>query len=395
MSLATLVVVALGAVLAPVIAEILPVTVPVVVLEIVAGIVGGPVLGIAKADALLHSLAGLGMGFLFFLAGREIDLSRIAGRPLALAVGGWAMSLSIAFAVAAILERSGMAIPIEFVAVALCTTALGTLLPMMHDARLLPTPFGRHAVAAGISGELFPVILLSVLLTGRTDKPLAGALLIAFSVVAVACAFAAKRVRLPWLSALLGRSMRASSQLPVRLSMLLLVALAYLAEDLGLDVILGAFAAGMVVRLASGPDATVLEDKLEAIGFGFLVPVFFVTTGLTFDLDALTGDPTALLALPVFLLAVLVVRGAPALLYRRELDGRDRLGLALCSSTTLPLIVAITAIAQADGYMSSQMAAALVGAGMLSVLLFPALALAVRSRGAVSGPTPAHTPLGA
>jgi Kef-type K+ transport system membrane component KefB len=176
--------------------------------------------------------------------------------------------------------------------------------------------------------------------------------------------------------------MHATSQLPVRACMLLLVALVYLAEDLGLDVILGAFAAGMLVGLATrerGASA-VLGHKLEAIGFGFLVPVFFIVSGVTFDLDALTGDAGALALVPLFLLALLTVRGLPALLARGELPARERVALALLSATTLPLVVAITTIAVAGGHMASGPAAALVAAGMLSVILFPLAALALVGR---------------
>jgi Kef-type K+ transport system membrane component KefB len=179
--------------------------------------------------------------------------------------------------------------------------------------------------------------------------------------------------------ALLDRHMHSTSQLPVRFCMLLLVTLVYIARNFGLDVILGAFAAGMVIGIATRPvdGPGVLQHKLEAIGFGFLIPIFFITGGLTFDLDGLTGDAGALLLLPVFLVALLAVRGLPALLYKRELGARDRLALALYSATTLPIIVAITAIATSDGRMRTETAAALVAAGMLSVLIFPAAARAL------------------
>jgi Kef-type K+ transport system membrane component KefB len=174
--------------------------------------------------------------------------------------------------------------------------------------------------------------------------------------------------------------MHTTSQLPVRVCVLALVALCLLARDLGLDVVLGAFAAGMVVGLATRGGAEhppVLEHKLEAIGFGVLVPVFFIATGISFDLDAL-ATPSTLVQVPLFLAALLVVRGLPALLYRDVLGRRDRLALALCASTSLPLVVAISAIAVADGRMATGTAAALVAAGMLSVLLFPIAAVAVR-----------------
>ena len=183
-------------------------------------------------------------------------------------------------------------------------------------------------------------------------------------------------MRPPRFMALLDRSMHTTSQLPVRVCMLLLIALVYVARDFGFDIILGAFAAGMVVSLASPSikEPEVLKHKLEAIGFGFLVPIFFITSGIVFDLDGLTNDPGSIALVPIFLLALLAVRGLPALLYRNDLRPRDQLALAFYSATSLPIIVAITTIAVTDRKMGSDTAAALVAAGMLSVLIFPTVA---------------------
>jgi Kef-type K+ transport system membrane component KefB len=376
---ATLVILAAAAVLAPVVAELVPrVVVPVVVLEIGLGILAGPVLGLLEPDAVLREVSNVGLAFLFFLAGMEIDSRRLAARPLVLAGASWLLSLATAFAVAGLLVAAGLSLPIVFVAVILCTTALGTLLPILRDADVLPTRVGRHALAAGLCGELFPILLTSVVLSGSTGRTLTGALLLTFAVIAGACAVIARRVRPPRVVALLSRSMHATSQLPVRLCVLVLVGLVALARDFGLDVILGAFAAGMVVRTASpAGHSSVLEHKLEAIGFGVTVPFFFVASGVLFDLDALAGN---LVLVPVMLCALLVVHAVPSLLYRNRLDRRERLALTLYSSTSLPLVVAITTIAVAGGHMSAQIAAAMVAAGMLSVLLFPMLALALGGR---------------
>ncbi len=395
MTVTTLLVVATAAVLAPLLVEAIPgVVLPLVVVEIGLGILAGPVLGIVEAGQTLHWLAGLGLAFLFFLAGMEIDLRALGRRPLLLGAAGWLLSLGLGFAVAGGLALAGVSLPVLFVAAALCTTALGTLLPILRDADVLSSPLGRHATAAGVCGELLPVLLMSLLLTGSADHAAEAALLLGFGLVIAACAAVALRVRPRRLVALLDRSMHATSQLPVRACVLLLVALVYLAQDLGLDVILGAFAAGMVVRLACGHGGPgVLGVKLEAIGFGFLVPVFFINSGLSFDLGALGGNVALV---PLFLAALLVVRGLPALLYRGVLGGRDRLALALYSSTSLPLIVAITTIAVDGGEMSTQVAAALVAAGMLSVLLFPLTAVTLGSPAVATGHRrAAGAPLGA
>ena len=370
--------VAVAAVLAPLITELPGARVlPVVVVELALGILAGPVLHLTHPDTLLVQLSGLGMAFLFFMGGMEIDIRRISGRPLALGAGGWLLSLGLAVVAAAVLRLAGTDVPIEFVAAALCTTALGTLMPIMRDAGLLPTRLGRHAVAAGMCGELFPIIVISVVLTSTAERALTAVLLVVFALVIGACAIGALRLRPAFAADLLARTMQSTSQLPVRACILLLVMLVYLATDFGLDLVLGAFAAGMVVRLATGTgEAThLLEHKLDAIGFGFLIPVFFITTGLTFDLDGLLADPAAIALVPAFLVAFLAVRGAPVLLYRAELGGRERLALAFYSATTLPLVVAISTIAVAGGHMSTPTSAALVAAAMLSVVVFPIVAM--------------------
>lgn len=185
---------------------------------------------------------------------------------------------------------------------------------------------------------------------------------------------------------LIERTMRESAQLAVRLSWLLLVLLLYITDRFGLDVILGAFAAGLVVGLvAQGPEGEPLRARLDAIGFGVFVPVFFVTSGMSLDVDALFDTTSTIVRLPAFLALFLLVRGLPALLYMRALPRSDLLPLALLSATALPLIVAVTQIALRTDRITSANAAALVGAGMLSVLIFPLVALGVRRRAVEPG----------
>ena len=207
-------------------------------------------------------------------------------------------------------------------------------------------------------------------------------LLMTFAFIALACAAVALRLRPPHVIALLSRTLQSTSQLPVRLSMFLLGGLVVLADILGLDILLGAFAAGSVVGLVSrGPGAEPFRQKLDALGFGFLIPIFFVMSGAQVDLHALFGSADSMARIPLLLLLLLVVRGAPALLlYGRELSAREQGLLALFSATTLPLIVVITELGKATGHMQPANAAALVGAGILSVLVFPLIALTLRKR---------------
>ncbi|MGZ4796155.1 MAG: cation:proton antiporter, partial [Acidimicrobiia bacterium] len=283
-----------------------------------------------------------------------------------------------ALAFAGLLLVTGVIAAELYVAFALTTTALGTLLPIVRDQGLLPTSFGTHVLAIGSVGEFLPIVAIALLL-GETDTGEAALALVAFAVVSVLAAVFAMQVHPGHVRRQLARTLRSSGQLYVRLALLTIALMAFLASELGLDFLLGAFMAGIVYRLyttAGAPEAEleVMESKLEAVSFGYLVPIFFVVTGITFDLHAL-AQPTAVLKIPVFLAAFLLVRGLPILLYRRDVpDARSRASLALFSATGLPLVVAITTIGVDAGQMRSSTAAALVGAGMISVIVFPLLA---------------------
>jgi len=365
------------------------VIVPIVVVELVLGAVIGPDgLGLAKVDDILEFLGQLGLGFLFFFAGYEIDVERIRGAPLRLAAIGWLITLALAYAFAGLLAAAGVVLSGLLVGSAMTTTALGTLLPVLRDTGQLDTQLGRFVLGAGAVGEFGPVLIVTLLLGSRADPGTQILLLVAFTALAVlAAAISAGAVGRGW--AFIERNMETSGQVPVRLTVLLLFALVVVAADLGLDVILGAFAAGAILRmLLRDREVERFESKLDAVGFGLLIPFFFVTSGMALDLAALTGSARALIELPVFLVLFLVVRGLPALvLYRGELDAAHRRALALLSSTQLPLVVAITAIGVDAGHMRSSTAAALVGAGVLSVLIYPSLALS-----AVQGRDPSDRP---
>ena len=390
-TITTLALIAAMAVLAPVLAEALrKFRIPSVVLEILLGILIGPqVLGLAHTDETIRGFAELGLTFLMFLAGYEIEISKIRGRPVKLALVGWGLSLGLGFAFAFSLATSGVVLSTLLIGLALTTTALGTLLPIIRDAGLLPTRFGSLTMAIGTVGEFGPIVAITILLTG--EHPLQTILLLGvFVLVAGAAAMIVLRGQPPkWLD-LLQRNLNSSAQLPIRVSLLLIIALVWVANRLGLDVLLGAFAAGMIVRVsAAGPDHERVRVKLEAIGFGLLIPIFFVVSGMSFDLEALLSDGSELLRVPMFLLAFLVVRGLPVLLlYRRDLERLPRAALALVSGTQLPLVVVITTIGLETGRMKPVNAAALVGAAMLSVLIYPSAALALlRRAGALPDPS--------
>lgn len=368
---------ALAALIAGVVSSRLPL--PVVVVEIVLGILVGPqVLDLAQSDAFIDFFARLGLGMLFFFAGYEIDFHRIRGQPLSLGVWGWLLSVALAYAIGGALAAAGVVISFLYTGSALATTAIGTLIPIMRDTGELRTRFGTYLLAAGAVGEFGPILLITLILS--TSHPLHEAVvLLAFVVLAIGVALASIRLAEPGWS-VLERTLESSSQLAVRIVVVLVFGLLALTEELGLDILLGGFVAGMITRAAlKGNELEVFESKLTAVGFGFLVPFFFVTSGMNFDLDALLGSAGALLKLPLFLGLFLVVRGAPAvLLYRGVFQPRERTALAFFSATELPLVVAITTLATQGGHMRSSTSAALVGAAILSTLIYPFVGLALR-----------------
>jgi Kef-type K+ transport system membrane component KefB len=357
--------------------------VPVVVLEIVLGIVVGPeLLGLAKPDEFLEFFSSLGLGMLFFFAGYEIDFERIRGSPLMLAALGWLISLALAYSLGGLLALAGVVLSLLFTGSALATTAIGTLIPILSDAGELRTRFGSYLLAAGAVGEFGPIVLITFVLS--TQSPVDNALILAaFVVTAVLSAVLAIRgVGRHW--GLFERTLETSGQPAIRVAVVAVFALATLAASLGLDLLLGGFVAGVIVRIAlKGREVAVFESKLTAVGYGFFIPFFFVVSGVNFDLTALTEDPVRLLELPLFLALFFVVRGGPALLlYRKQLDRQARLALAFFSATELPLVVAITTIAIDQGHMRPSTAASLVGAAILSTMIFPLVGLRLRASAA-------------
>jgi Kef-type K+ transport system membrane component KefB len=384
-SIGTLVLIPTIAVAAPLLVRVLArwVAIPLVVFEIVLGLLLGPaVLGWIQPDSLVEFLSDFGLAMLFFLAGNEIDFRAIRGRPLSRAAIGWVISLAAGIGLAALFAPHLSAA--TFVGIALTSTALGTIMPMLRDSGDLRTPFGVTVVALGAVGEFGPLIAISLFLSGRS--PLTAALvLVAFTAIAGAAIWYAARGGGRRLHRIITATLHTSSQLGVRLVVLVLVALVALSVVFDLDMLLGAFTAGVLYRLllsgAPEGDLAVIEGKVEALGYGFLVPIFFIYTGVTFDLGALFASGRTLALVPTFLVLFIVVRGLPSMLVAPPGSSpRDLAATALFGATGLPIIVAVTAIGVDAGDITSGTAAALVGAGMLSVLLFPLIALAIRKR---------------
>ena len=382
----TLVLIGVAAVLAPIIAEGSRrfLAVPEVVIQILLGIILGPyVLHLAHPNNIVTALSDFGLTYLMFLAGTELDLAVMRQGHLGRAASAWGASLVLALGVGAVLHASGLVLDHVVVALCLTTTALGTLLPILHDAGVLRTPVGPSILSVGAVGEFGPIVAVAVLLTNR-DPRLTFLLLAVFVAVAVVAALLAMQVHPPRFIALLRRHLDSTAQLPVRISVLLVILLVYLALKLSLDVLLGAFAAGVVVRLfIKGEDSEPITSKLEAIGFGFLIPIFFIESGINFDLHALIHMPKVLLLVPMFALIFLFTRSLPTwAFFRGVLTRAEVRTLAVLSATGLPIIVVITTLGVSEHRMKPQNAAALVAAGMLSVLVYPLVGLRSLGKGA-------------
>ena len=380
----TLLVIPLLAVLAPLLARGLGrwVRVPIVVFELLLGIVFGPsLLGWAVPSDFVDTLAQFGLAMLFFVAGSEIEFGAFRGRSGRMAGLGWLISLAAGIGIAWVLAPGEIAI---VVGIALCSTALGTILPILRDAGELRTPFGRAVGAIGAVGEFGPLIAISLFL-GSKDPGIETVILAVFALVAGLAIFLAIRMPRGAMHRTVNATLHTSGQFAIRVVFLILSGLVALSVVLDLDMLLGAFAAGIVWRLimrdAAERDREAVESKVEAVAFGFLVPVFFVYTGVTFDLQALLADPVLFAFVPIAVLVLLVVRGLPSTLAAPPgSTRRERLSIALLGATGLPIIVAVTRIGVDEHILSTAQAAVFVGAGMLSVLAFPLVAMTLRGK---------------
>ena len=372
----------LAALLAPILGALLRrwVSIPLIVFEILLGILIGPsVLGWVQGGNALDLMSNLGLALLFFMAGNEIDIASIRGRTGKRALAAWGISIAIALAAALIIGTTPATIAI--ITIALVGTALGTITPILRDAGLNKGPIGTAISAAGAIGEFGPLVAITIFL-GSNSPIVAFGYLAVFAGVAAFAFFGASHRERPRLVALISASLHTSGQFAVRVVIALLAALVTLALTLGVDFLLGAFCAGMLskvlLRGVPSNEQELVESKLEGLAYGFMIPIFFVTSGVMFPLSALLEDTRALIMVPVFALVILVVRGVPGFFtLDRGATVRDRATVSLFTATSLPLIIAVTNIGVQEGALSTELAAALVGAGMLTVLLYPLLALAV------------------
>lgn len=365
---------------------------PVVVAEVALGILIGPqVLHLAYVDSGVTLFSNFGLEFLFFFAGYEIDVQRIAGRPLGFAGLAWAVSVVLALGTAGLLQAVQVAGAFQYVGLAMATTAMGTLIPVLRDAGEFDTRFGTYLLATGAVGVFGPIVLSALFLNEDRRTIVSALILNVLVLVVLAGVLLVRRWQPRVLVRLVRETMHSSAQLAVRLSLLGLLGFSALAQFFGFDLILGAFAAGLIVAQAvraagDPPEAEHLSTKYMGIGFGLFIPVFFIVTGMNFDLRGLLANPGELALVPLFLGLFFVVRGLPSLvIYRRALEPRRRWSLAFFAATEgLGLVVAITGKGVQAHKISAETSAAMVGAAMLSVLVFPLVFLRLREQGASS-----------
>ena len=362
-------IIAAMAVLVPLISGLLPrLPVPGAALEVIAGILIGPsVLGWVRIDAPVQVLSDLGLGILLFLAGLEIDIERLRGPLARLAVSAFAVSAVLALLCAYAFRLAGQAEQPLLLAIILMSTSTGLLLPLLKDAGEESTAFGQLVMTAAALAEIVPIMLLSLFFSATSATPGAQAVSLAIFIVLIVLSGTA----LAWVR--------------LRASLTRALAFGVLAYRFGFASILGAFAAGLLVRivdLAGHSPHPQFRVKLEGIGFGFLVPIFFISTGVAFPLKALLTNPAALAEVPLFLAALLLVRGLPALLYVRFAGRRRAVAAGLLQATTLTFVIVAAQIGLADGKITPTAAASLLTAGLLSAILFPAVAQRLLPRAA-------------
>src|SRR5919202_6623035 len=359
---------------------------PAVVLEIVLGIVVGPqVLGWAEVDGAVQVMNLIGLAFLLLIAGLEVDFDRLRGRLLRVSGLGFVASFGIALVVGLGLHAGGFVKSPLLVAIMLAATSLGVVIPVLKDTHRVESQFGQLVIAGASIADVLTIVLLSLFFSGESSGigakiVLLGGFAALVAAVGLSILGAQRSMRI---SAALVRLQDTTAQIRVRGAFLLLAVFVVLAEQFGLEAILGVFLAGAVLKLVDRDRAMThpqFHRKLEAAGFGVFVPFFFVTSGLKFDLNALFASAGTVARVPLFLAALLLVRGAPALLYRRLVSGAEVAAAGLLQATSLGFFVVAGQIGMQLGLISAANGAALVAAGLLSVLLFPLSALTLLRR---------------
>jgi Kef-type K+ transport system membrane component KefB len=379
-SYTSFVIVAVIAFVAPLIRGMAPqILVPAIVLELVAGIIVGPHgLGLAESTGPVNVFSTVGLACLLFLAGREIQVERLRGALLTTSLAGFAISFALAFGCAAALHAVGLIKTPLLVAIVFVATSLSIIIVPLKDAHETDSDFGQQVIAAAAIAEFGAVVLLSFFYSGEREGAATELLHLSLFVLAAAVIFLslAHGASLRRITDAINRLEGTSAQIRVRGDFALVAVVAGVASQLGLETILAAFTVGLIRGMTSAKDER-QEERLDAVTLGIFIPFFFVDSGLNFNVGALFASTSAFIRLPLFLLAILIVRALPALLYRRRFVTRRTAAAGLLQATSLSFIVVATQIGLMLDIMYPATATALVGAGLITVMIFPTLALAL------------------
>ena len=383
-SIVSLFIIAAAAAVAPLLSSLTHKRVPDVVWLLILGVIVGPNgLGLAASTEPITVFREVGMGMLFLIAGTEINVEEVHGgagrRSLLTWLACFGIGLAVSWAAVAASGTTGVAAATYIaLAIALTSTALGTLLPILMEAGVMGTTIGKAVLVHGAVGELAPIIAMSLLLSARS--PWASAIiLLVFALASVVAVAIPTRFILkhPAFGRTILHGAQTSQKTLMRVVMVVLTGLMALSAVMELDMVLGAFAAGIIVRALAPGNFTMVEGELRTLGFSFLIPLFFVTSGMTISLSAVAAYPFLLVA---FVGAILVVRGAPIILMERfhgsieRVVWKDAMRIGLYGATGLPIIVAVTELGVSTGVLPAWLASLLVVAGAMSVLLFPRVA---------------------
>jgi CPA2 family monovalent cation:H+ antiporter-2 len=366
--------------------------IPIVIGEILAGmIIGKSGFDLVAPSPILDFLAEFGFVFLMFISGLEVDVGAMTQHPLEggdegerrsfwreplfLAFLSFILTLGSAFAIAFGLQEVGLVRSPLIIGLILSTTSLGIVVPVLKERGIAPTRYGQLMLVAALIADVVTLVLLSVAF-GILQKGFALQLILFLSLLlifAVALRMGIVVSKVPGLKKVIQELSTATAQIRVRGAIALMVAWATLATALGIEVILGAFLAGVIVSTIAGPEETILREKLDALGFGFFIPIFFISVGSRFDLNVVLGSQGALILFPLLIVAAYAVKVLPAFVYRLAFSWREGLGAGFLLSSRLSLIIAASALAFELGVISEAVNADIILVAMVTCTLSPIL----------------------
>ncbi len=358
---------------------------PVVVGEILVGIaVGRSGFGLIQSDPTLDFLAELGLAILMFISGLEIDFSllfsqtansRTRAGPLLLAAVSFALTLALATACAWFLASHGLTEDIWMVGLILSTTSLGVVLPILKERGLGSSPLGQALLLAAILADFLTMFLITIYVTLRSRGLSLNILLVGVLFVAALAAYRIGRLAFhrTRAAAVLDDLLQVSSQTQLHAAIALLFGFVILANFLGSEMILGAFLAGAVLSLLNSPGLATLRHKLDAIGFGFFIPLFFITVGIRFDLRAVLQSRETWLVGPLLVAAAYLVKVLSAVVFKVRFSWKEVLAGGVLLSARLSLIIAASGIGLALGAISASTNAAFILVAAVTATLSPVL----------------------